>query len=393
MSAGRGGGGSGDSVVSIPVETEGKVSSGVFFGSTGEVGSTLVESTSSDFKVEVTDGGEDFEWSSLDVEPAYPKFEGSKDATPILSLKPELEDIGKEWEAQVAALEKAASDEAIAAGKDPKIAAAAIKKPPRGGNSHFDSMSVTIGHPCWTSPRLLYAMGLDGMAAYLSDEPPPRDLLRSKAVHAYADLTSDLWCSYHTTPIQGGLQCCCNSNISLSAYRSGKTKPPSEIPETGGSFFCLPSMTFAGARGTGVGRLYGLFHQHAYMVTSPSVPPHIHSSVENRLLVDGVMPRYVQHYLKQTPQEYQSMLTFVERNKAVSSKYWVDASPSYFYGTHVRTPSVTPLLCPPHYPTISSHTLTHSHNARAIPAPCHASCTPTYSSAVPPHASQADPSR
>lgn len=340
MSAGRGSGSVGV-VTSEAVEgsalkgdREGS-KGGIFFGASGQVGNTLVEATPNDFKVVVTDGGEDFEWSSLDQEPPYPTLPGNEDAVPILAVRPQLEDVGKDWEASVKGLVKAAEEEARAGGKDVAVAAAAVKKPPRGANSHFDAMSVTIGHPCWQSPRLLYAMGLDDMAAYLSDEPPPRDLLRSKAPHAYADLTSSMWCSYHTTPIQGGLQCCCNSNISASAYRTGKTKPPAEIPETGGSFFCLPSMTFSGARGAGVGRLYGLFHQHAYMVTAPSTPPHIHSSVENRLLVDGVMPRYVQHYLKQTPKEFQAMTTFEERNKAVSSKYWVDASPSYFYGIHV----------------------------------------------------------
>jgi hypothetical protein len=354
MSAGRGDVDEGVVASSVdaglPVAFTGKVPDsapkGVFFGTSSEVGATLVEATGSDFRVEVTDGGPDFEWSSLDKEPPYPPMAGNEDAVPILAAHPRLEKVGEEWEAKAEELKKEAKKAAKAEGKDPEVAAAAVKLPPRGANDLFDAMSVTIGHPCWTSPRLLYAMGLDSMAAYLSDQPPPRDLQRSKAPHAYAPLTSDLWCSFHSTPVQGGLQCCCNSNISVSAFRSGTTEPPSTLPKEGGSFFCLPSLTFAGARGTGVGRLYALFHQHAYMVTQPSTPPHVHSSVDNRLLVDTVMPRYTSHFLSQTPPEWQALQTFEERNKAVSSKYWIDASPSYFYGINVRPPPL-PLV---HWP-------------------------------------------
>ena len=324
----------------LPVAFTGRVPAsaptGVFFGASNEVGATLVEATSSDFRVEVTDGGEDFEWSSLDKEPPYPPMAGNEDAVSILAARPALAKVGEAWEASAAALKKEAGAAAKAEGKDAALAAAAVKLPPRGANELFDAMSVTIGHPCWTSPRLLYAMGLDGMAAYLSEQPPPKDLQRSRAPHAYAPLAADLWCSFHSTPVQGGLQCCCNSNISHAAFRSGVSEPPATLPKDGGSFFCLPSLTFAGARGTGVGRLYALFHQHAYMVTSPATPPHVHSAVDNRLLVDTVMPRYAAHFLQQTPAEWQALQTFEERNKAVSSKYWIDASPSYFYGINVR---------------------------------------------------------
>ena len=327
------------SVDAVPVAFTGRIPEsapkGVFFGASNEVGATLVEATSSDFRVEVTDGGEDFEWSSLDTEPPYPAMAGNEDAVPILAARPQLESVGQAWEAAAAAAKAAAAAAAKAAGKDAAVAEAAVKLPPRGANELFDAMGVTIGHPCWTSPRLLYAMGLDSMAAYLSDQAPPKDLQRSKAPHAYAPLVSDLWCSFHSTPVQGGLQCCCNSNNSLPAFRGGLEAPPPTLPKEGGSFFCLPSLTFAGARGTGIGRLYALFHQHAYMVTSPASPPHVHSAVDNRLLVDTVMPRYAAHFLSQTPPEWQALATFEERNKAVSSKYWIDASPSYFYGINV----------------------------------------------------------
>ena len=339
----RGEGEEGGADGGLPVAFTGRIPEaapkGVFFGARNEVGATLVEATSSDFRVEVTDGGPDFEWSSLDKEPPYPPMAGNEDAVSILAAQPKLAKVGEAWEAEAARLRKEAIDAAKAQGKDAvatEVAVHAVKLPPRGANELFDAMSVTIGHPCWTSPRLLYAMGLDSMAAYLSDQPPPKDLQRSKAPHAYAPLASDLWCSFHSTPVQGGLQCCCNSNISHSAFRGGVSDPPSTLPKEGGSFFCLPSLTFAGARGTGIGRLYGLFHQHAYMVTSPSTPPHVHSAVDNRLLVDTVMPRYAAHFLAQTPPEWQALQTFEERNKAVSSKYWIDASPSYFYGINVR---------------------------------------------------------
>ena len=342
LSAGRGAAPGAD-VVSEPVEfspsspdSPRRPPSAVFFGSADAPGSTLVESTGSDFVAHVTDGGEDFSWSSLDVEPPYPPFSGNEDAVPILTARPDLGSVGAAWEEAARALKASAEEDARAAGKDPAVASAAVKLPPRGNGDMYDSMSVTIGHPCWGSPRMLYAMGLDAMAVHLSDAPPPKDLQRSKLAHPLAPLASDMFCTFHSTPLQGGLQCCCHSNMSLPDVAAGKpvdgAAPPG--PE-GGTFFCLPSMTIAGARNTGVGRLYALFHQHAYLVSAPAPPPHVHSSITNRLLVDGIMPRYVAHYAAQTPKAWQKLTTFKERNKAVSDKFSMDASPSYFYAIHV----------------------------------------------------------
>jgi hypothetical protein len=273
----------------------------------------------------------------LDVEPPYPPFSGNEDAIPILTLRPDLSSVGAAWEEKAREIKAAAEEAARAEGKDPLVAAAAVKLPPRGAGDLYDSMSVTIGHPCWASPRMLYSLGLDSMATYLSDAPPPRDLFRSRLPHPLAPLASDMHCVFHSTPIQGGLQCCCHSNLSLSSVVAGKPLDPSGGPgPDGATFFCLPSLTIAGARNTGVGRLYALFHQHAYLVAAPAPPPHVHSSIINRLLVDGIMPRYAAHYAKQTPAEWQRLPTFKERNKVVSDKYSIDASPSYFYATHVR---------------------------------------------------------
>jgi hypothetical protein len=294
-----------------------------------------VAPVSSVFVSKVTDGGKDFEWSSLDVEPAYPKVAGNEESQGILAARPELEKVGQDWEAEVKAIRQTASDAARVKGEDPEKAAADAQLPPRGDNHIYDAMSITTGHPCWQSPRLLYAMGLDSMAETLSGAPPPRDIQRARAEHAMAPVANNLFCSFHSTPIQGGLQCCCHSNLSVSMARAGETSSPRELPKAGGTFFCLPSMVFAGARNTGVGRLYALFHQHAYMVTAPSPPPHAFSSVTNRMLVDGVMPRYVAHFEKQTPRAWQELKTFKERNSAVESKFSVDASPSYFYGINV----------------------------------------------------------
>lgn len=295
-----------------------------------------VAAVGNDFSARVTDGGAAFQWSSLDAEPAYPPMVGHEDATPILASRPALKSVGAAWEEEARAIKTRASEAARVKGEDPEAAAHDAPLPPRGRQHVYDSMSVTIGHPCWSSSRLLYAMGLDRMAVDLADEPPPRDLQRSKLDHALAPLANDLFCTFHSTPIQGGLQCCCTSNLTVDAVLGGATAPPAEAPAEGGTFFCMPTMSFVGARNTGVGRLYALFHQHAYMVTAPAPPPHAFAAVTNRMVVDGVMPRYAGHYANQMPAKWRKLPTFAERNKAVSSSFWVDPSPSYFYGINVR---------------------------------------------------------
>ena len=289
----------------------------------------------SNFVAKVTDGGVDFKWSSLDIEPAYPVVGGNEEAQGIFLARPDLEKVGAKWEEEAKNIRQTAQDAARVKGEDPEKASRDAVLPPRGNSALYEASSVTIGHPCWGSPRLLYAMGLDKMAQHISDAPPPRDIQRSRVEHPFTPIVNDLFCVFHSTPIQGGLQCCCHSNLSVSMVKGGATAPPRELPKEGGSFFCLPSMVFAGARNTGVGRLYALFHQHAYMVKSPSTPPHAFSSVTNRMIVDGVMPRYVANYERQTPREWQKLATFAERNKAVSSMFNVDPSPSYFYGINV----------------------------------------------------------
>lgn len=340
LSAGRGGSSADSGVVSQSIEPSDETTSEVVGSSTSSKSSLShtshwVAPVTSNFISKVTDGGVNFEWSSLDVEPAYPSIGGNEEAQGILVSRPALEKIGKAWEDEAAVIRQTAKDAARVKGEDPDKAAHDAKLPPRGNSGLYEASSVTIGHPCWGSPRLLYAMGLDKMAEHLSDAPPPRDIQRSRVEHPYAPIVNDLFCVFHSTPIQGGLQCCCHSNLSVSMVRGGATEPPRELAKQGGSFFCLPSMVLAGARNTGVGRLYALFHQHAYMVQAPSPPSHAFSSVTNRMLVDNVMPRYVAHYEKQTPREWQQLPNFVARNKAVSSKFSVDASPSYFYGINV----------------------------------------------------------
>jgi hypothetical protein len=201
------------------------------------------------------------------------------------------------------------------------------KEKDKGGK--YDGQPVTVGVPCWTDHRLLWRMGLDSMAEEMDGGSVPVETRRSRTPHAHSELVSDLSCTFHSTPISGGLQCCCSSNTTIP-YNS---RPAAPDP---GTFFCLPSTVVVGARHSGAGLLAAFFQQHAYLRFARAPPPHVMSSVRSLFVVDSVMPRYLSHYSTPSylPDDFLT-LPREGRPKGVSPYFWVDSSPSYFYGINV----------------------------------------------------------
>jgi hypothetical protein len=270
----------------------------------------------------------------------------------------------------------------------------ARKKEDKEKGGKYDSTSVTVGVPCWTDHRILWRMGLDRQAEDMEAGRIPQDGRRSRSPHGFSDIVSDLMCTFHSTPISGGLQCCCQSNLSIPYYSSsggevgtgsgggsGVTNAPSP-----GTFFCLPSTIIAGARSTGAGLLAAFFQQHAYLQTGRSAPPHAMAASTSLYVVDSVLPRYLAHYSQpQLLPEGFAAMPRETRGKSISPVFWVDPSPSYFYGIHVSTsvksscrlgprlPSSPPLTFP-HPPPPPPPRSPPSSSASSSPVPRSSSC-------------------
>jgi hypothetical protein len=202
-------------------------------------------------------------------------------------------------------------------------------KADRDKGGKYDSTPVTVNVPCWTDARLLWRMGLDAMAADMEAGRVPRDTRRSRTPHAFAPLAADLTCTFHSTPISGGLQCCCTSNMT-SPFAAGPSSSAG-APDPG-TFFCLPSAVIVGGRATGAGLLAAFFQQHAYLRYARTPPPHVMSAPSSLYVVDSVMPRYLSAFAPPAmlPSGF-SALPRDGRAKAVSPWFWIDASPSYLY--------------------------------------------------------------
>lgn len=208
------------------------------------------------------------------------------------------------------------------------------KKEDKDKGGKYDSTPVTVKVPCWTDHRLLWKMGLDRMADDMEEGTIPTELRRSRAPHAYSHIVADLMCTFHSTPISGGLQCCCTSNITLPSTISkidtqGNDNHHNEVP---GTFFCLPSTVIVGARSSGAGLLAAFFQQHAYLRYTRSPPSHAMASSPSLYVVDNIMARYLSYYSSPAilPPGFFS-LPRDGRPKAISPWFWQDASPSYFY--------------------------------------------------------------
>jgi len=141
-------------------------------------------------------------------------------------------------------------------------------------------------------------------------------------------------CTFHSTPISGGLQCCCTSNITLPSTitktdTQGNDNHHNEQP---GTFFCLPSTVIVGARSAGAGLLSAFFQQHAYLRYMRAPPTHVMSSIKSLYVVDKVMARYLSYYSSPSilPPDFFN-LPRDGRPKALSPWFFQDSSPSYFY--------------------------------------------------------------
>ena len=191
----------------------------------------------------------------------------------------------------------------------------------------YAGVQVTVKTPCWADYRLLWRMGLDFMADDQEDDEVPGETRRSRAPHAFADLAANLVCTFHSTPIAGGLQCCCESNTTMPYVDT--TKVQAKNP---GTFFCLPSTIFLGAKNAGVGLLAGFMQQHAYLqFAEKQAPPRVMSAVKSQWVVDGVMPRYASYYSRSMVPGWQD-LEAEKRRQLVSGRFWIDVSPEYLYG-------------------------------------------------------------
>jgi hypothetical protein len=191
----------------------------------------------------------------------------------------------------------------------------------------YSGVQVTVKTPCWADYRLLWRMGLDFMADDQEDDEVPGETRRSRAPHAFAELASNLVCTFHSTPIAGGLQCCCESNASNPYVDTTKVQA-----KNSGTFFCLPSTIFLGAKNAGVGLLAGFMQQHAYLqFAEKQAPPRVMSAVKSQWVVDGVMPRYASYYSRSMVPGWQD-LEAEKRRQLVSSRFWIDVSPEYLYG-------------------------------------------------------------
>jgi hypothetical protein len=192
----------------------------------------------------------------------------------------------------------------------------------------YSGVQVTVKTPCWADYRLLWRMGLDFMADDQEDDEVPGETRRSRAPHAFAELASNLVCTFHSTPIAGGLQCCCESNTTLPYSDNAKVQSQTNA----GTFFCLPSTIFLGAKNAGVGLLAGFMQQHAYLqFAEKQAPTRVMTAVKSQWVVDGVMPRYAAHYSRSMVPGWQD-LEAEKRRQLVSGRFWIDVSPEYLYG-------------------------------------------------------------
>lgn len=187
---------------------------------------------------------------------------------------------------------------------------------PASANFDPTRAAVTVGSPCFVEQRVLANLGLQRM---LQNRKGRYTGQARRSEHPLAAMIKGTSCRFASSPVGGGMQCCCQSDWNDDGVTVGG---PNDL-------FCLPSLTVAGPRSNAMALVSELVGQHKYaIVTKESEPPILDTGAALRDLRDA-LPRAAARALPSLPADVAAAAPG-QRTKMIAHTFVADTSADYF---------------------------------------------------------------